>query len=247
MRETRTERCRCSFLDRREAQMGPFALGIDGLEAGPGDHLCGLYAGVRERDELIVPFLRAGLRAGDKCICVVDGTEAAELVATVGLDVAASGRANGQQLDVIRSSDIYLRAGIFSAMEVIASWKAAMSEVMYDSRFDLVRAVESWSLRDVVPGRNELLTLESEMNRYLPLFPQVIVCLYDLERFGGGIVVDLLKTHSRVLVGGAIIENPYCMTADQVLAATEAGTLNAIDHDLEEVAQWCYDETIGSN
>jgi len=173
--------------------------------------------------------------------------EPAELVATLGPDVAASGQAIGQQLDVIRSSDIYLRAGAFSAAEVIASWKAAMSDVMYDSRFDLVRAVESWSLRDVVPDRNELFALESEMNRYLPLFPQVIVCLYDLERFGGGIVVDLLKTHSRVLVGGAIVENPYCMTPDEILAASEAGTLDAIDHGVEEVAQWCYDATTGSN
>jgi hypothetical protein len=75
----------------------------------------------------------------------------------------------------------------------------------------------------------------------------VIVCLYDLERFGGGIVVDLLKTHSRVLVCGAIVENPYCMTPDEVLAASEAGTLSAIDHDLEVVAEWCYDATIGSS
>jgi hypothetical protein len=234
-------------LNRGEPNIGLVALGIAGLEVEVGDHLCGLYAGERERDELIVPFLQAGLRAGSKCICVVDGTEPAELVATLGPDVDAPGQAIGQQLDVIRASDIYLRAGVFSAAEVIASWKAAMSEVMYDGRFDLVVAVESWSLRDVVPDRNELLVLESEMSRYLPLFPQVIVCLYDLERFGGGIIVDLLKTHSRVLVGGAIVENPYCMTADQVLAAAEAGTLNAIDHDLEEVAEWYYDATIGSN
>ncbi|MET0460501.1 MAG: MEDS domain-containing protein [Ilumatobacteraceae bacterium] len=222
-------------------------LGIEGLEAETGEHLCGLYAGERERDELILPFLRAGLLAGDKCICVVDGTEPHELVATLGVDVAASGHAIGTQLDVIRSSDINLRSGAFSATEVLASWKAAISEVMYDARFDLVRVVETWSLREVVPDRNELLALESEMNRFLPLFPQVILCLYDLERFGGGIVVDLLKAHSRVLVGGAIVENPYCMTPDEVLAASEAGTLEAIDRDLEEVAQWCYDATTGSS
>lgn len=227
--------------------MGPVALGIAGLEVDPGDHLCGLYAGERERDELIVPFLRAGLRAGNKCICVLDGTEPAELVARLGSDAVAPGEPIGEQLDVIRSSDIYLRGGAFSAAEVISSWKVAISEVMYDARFDLVRAVESWSLRDVVPDTNELLVLESEMNRFLPLFPQVIVCLYDLERFGGGIVVDLLKTHSRVLVGGAMVENPYCMTPDEILAASEAGTLDAIDHDLKEVAQWCYDATTGSS
>ena len=99
---------------------------------------------------------------------------------------------------------MYLRSGGFSAAEIIGSWKAAISEVMYDGRFDVVRAVETWSRRDVVPDMNELLILESEMNRYLPLFPQVIVCLYDIERFGGGIVVDLLKTHPRMLIGGMV-------------------------------------------
>ena len=72
----------------------------------------------------------------------------------------------------MRASDVYLRSGAFSPTEIIASWKAAISEVMYDGRFDVVRAVETWSLRDVVPDEEELLALESEMNRFLPLFPR---------------------------------------------------------------------------
>ena len=47
------------------------------------------------------------------------------------------------------------------------------------------------------------------MNRYLPLYPQVVVCLYDIERFGAGLVVDLLKTHPRMLIGEMLVENPY--------------------------------------
>ena len=85
---------------------------------------------------------------------------------------------------------------------------------MYDGRFDVVRAVETWSRRDVVPDIGELMALESEMNRFLPLFPQVILCLYDIGRFGGGIVVDLLRTHPRMLLGGMVIENPYYMSPE---------------------------------
>ena len=55
-------------------------LGIHGITVGLGDHICGLYAGARQRDELVIPFLEAGLRRGDKCICVVDGVEPAEIV-----------------------------------------------------------------------------------------------------------------------------------------------------------------------
>jgi hypothetical protein len=75
-------------------------------------------------------------------------TDPVEIVATLGAHVDTSAFSASKQLEVIRASDMYLRSGGFSADEVIGSWKAAMSDVMYDGRFDVVRAVETWSLRD---------------------------------------------------------------------------------------------------
>ena len=192
-------------------------LGIAGLEAEPGDHICALFSGERERDQMLIPFLRAGLASGDKCICVVDGTDPGEVVAALGPAGEAAASAPGKQLEVIRSCDMYLRSGRFRADEVIGAWKAAIADAMYAGQFDVVRAVETWSRRDVLPDVNELLMLESEMNQYLPLYPQVIVCLYDIDRFGGGALMNLVKTHPRMLVGGVVIENPYLMTPDEVL------------------------------
>jgi hypothetical protein len=222
------------------------ALGISGIEAELGDHICALHSGEFQRDQVLIPFLEAGLASGDKCICVVDGTDPAEIVATLGAQVDASAFAASKQLEVIRASDMYLRSGGFSADEVIGSWKAAMSEVMYDGRFDVVRAVETWSRRDVVPDMQELLVLESEMNRYLPLYPQVIVCLYDIDRFGGGIIVDLLKTHPRVLVGGLLLENPYHLTPDELLTEAVQSEGVTANPEIEKAAEWYFDVTTGS-
>jgi hypothetical protein len=221
-------------------------LGISGIEVQLGDHICGLYSGPRQRDEVLMPFLEAGLVAGEKCICVVDGSDPSEIIASLGRQVDASACCANKQLDVIRASDIYLRSGRFSAQEIVGSWKAAISEVMYDGRFDVARAVETWSLRDVVPNTRELLLLEAQMNRFLPLYPQVILCLYDIDRFGGGIVVDLLKTHPWMLVGGMLIENPFHMTPDEVLAeAGQAGDVSP-QGDIEEAAAWYCAATTGS-
>jgi hypothetical protein len=220
-------------------------LGIHGIKVDLGGHLCGLYAGPQQRDELVIPFLEAGLHRGDKCICVVDGVEPNDIVDALGPDVDGAQRAVGKQLDVMRAADVYLRSGSFSPAEIISAWKAAISEVMYDGRFDIVRAIETWSLQDVVPPLGELLALESEMNRYLPLYPQVIVCLYDLERFGGGVVVDLLKTHPRILMGGMVLENPYCLTPDEMLGM-EDGDADPLSGEREEVAEWFYAATTGS-
>jgi hypothetical protein len=235
-------------MDRIRAPSDALDFGIHGLHVSVGDHICGLYAGTEQRDQVLIPYLAAGLRAGDKCICVVDGTEPAQIVAALDDEVTIDGcgRTAGKQLDVLRASDIYLRSGGFSAAEVISSWKAAISEAMYDARFDVVRAVETWSLRDVVPDIPELLALESEMNRYLPLYPQVIVCLYDLERFAGSIVVDLLKTHPRLLVGEMVIENPYCLTPDELLGITGRDEGDASDDERQEAAEWYYAVTTGS-
>jgi hypothetical protein len=109
-------------------------LGVTGIEAALGDHICGLYSNQLQRDQILLPFLEAGLAAGDKCICVVDGTDPKEVVAALDTRVDAAKFAANKQLEVIRAADMYMRSGGFSADEVISSWKAAMSDVMYDGR-----------------------------------------------------------------------------------------------------------------
>jgi hypothetical protein len=75
----------------------------------------------------------------------------------------------------------------------------------------------TWALRQA-PGVEELVGYESELNRFLPRYPQVILCLYDLERFSGDIIIDVLKTHPRVLLGGMVLDNPYYLEPDEFLA-----------------------------
>jgi MEDS: MEthanogen/methylotroph, DcmR Sensory domain len=214
------------------------ALGVGGLEADPGDHICGVFSGEAERDQILIPFLQVGLASGDKCICVIDGTAPGKIVTTLGPEGEAAARTAGKRLEVIGASDMYLRSGRFSAGEVIASWKAAMSEAMYAGQFDVVRAVETWSRRDVRPDLSELLTLESEMNRYLPLYPQVVMCLYDMDQFGSGALVNLVMTHPRMLVGGMVIENPYYLTPDEVLAKAVRRDTGTVIPVTKEAERW---------
>jgi len=70
-----------------------------------------------------------------------------------------------------------------------------------------------------LPDLNDFLIYESELNRFLPRYPQVIMCLYDLDRFGGQILVDILKTHPKVLMGSTVLENLYYLEPDEFLAS----------------------------
>ena len=59
-----------------------------------------------------------------------------------------------------------------------------------------------------MPGVEELIAYESRLNKSLPKYPQVILCLYELGQFSGEVLVDVLKTHPKVLLGGMLLEPP---------------------------------------
>jgi MEDS: MEthanogen/methylotroph, DcmR Sensory domain len=194
-------------------------LGIPGVQLAPGDHVCAFYRGLSERDEVLIPFLREGLRAGDKCICVVDATEPDTVLASLTGEIDLRSPLGSHQIDVLSSRQTYLRDGGFCTQTMLEFWEQSVGGALRDPGFSFARAVGemTWALRDM-PGVAELVGYESELNRFLPQYPQVILCLYDLERFNGGMVVDIMKTHPKVLVGGAVVENPYYLDPDEFLA-----------------------------
>ena len=162
-----------------------------------------------------------------------------------GIDVRAC--VESRQLELWKSTDSYLRDGKFTIDRMVEFWEETVGPAVRTDGFEFVRVFGemTWSLRDM-PGVEYLAEYESEVNRFVPKYPQVIVCLYDVERFGGSIVVDLLKTHSRVLMNGMVLENPYCLTADEVLGTTGDDNRDPLRDERQEVADWCYAVTTGS-
>ena len=192
--------------------------GIPGVQLAPGDHVCAFFRGLSERDEILIPYLREGLKALDKCICVVDATEPETVLAALASEGSSGPRAS-HQIDVLASRQTYLRGGTFCTERMIQFWDEAVGGALRDPGFSFARSVGemTWAMRDM-PGVAELVGYESELNRFLPQYPQVILCLYDLERFSGELIVDILKTHPKVLMGGAVVENPYYLDPDEFLA-----------------------------
>lgn len=192
--------------------------GIPGLSLNVGDHVCAFYRGSDERDAILGSYLGAGLRSGDKCVCVLDGGDPGALRAALTAVMEPESPATGQ-LDIRLAQDTYLLGGRFSTAAMLAFWDHAVGAAIA-AGFLLSRAVGemTWALRQM-PGVEELVGYEAELNNFLPRYPQVILCLYDLERFDGEILIDILKTHPMVLIGGMVLDNPYYLAPAQFLAA----------------------------
>jgi hypothetical protein len=187
---------------------------------GEGDHICAFYRGSQERDALLRSYLGAGLGAGERCLCVVDSIDPEHVLGL--LDGSGQPSVWGGQLTVTSSDRAYLREGRFEPAAMIRFWDELVG-ASAGGGYRMTRAVGemTWALRGA-PGVERLVSYESELNRFLPLYPQVILCLYDLDRFGAETVVDLMKTHPKLLINGMLLENPYYLDPDEFLARLNA-------------------------
>ena len=194
-------------------------LGIPGLRLAPGDHVCAFYRGPSERDEILIPFLRQGLRDGDKCVCVVDAPEPDTVLAPLTGEIDPNSPLGSRQIDLRSSRDTYLQGDRFCIQTMVDFWDQLVSAALREPEISFVRVAGemTWALRDM-PGGEQLVTYESEVNRFMLRYPQVILCFYNLERFSGELLVDIMKTHPKLLVGGAVLENPYYIEPDAFLS-----------------------------
>lgn len=191
------------------------ATGLPGVSMNVSDHICAFYRGVEERDAVLLPYLRAGLQAGDKCICVLDSTDPERLCA----EFEDEPRVEDDQLSTFRSQDSYLLHGQFSPDDMLSFWESVARTAFDVHDYTMVRAVGemTWALRDV-PGVNMLVAYEAELNRQLLKYPQVLLCLYDLERFtDGALLMEILRTHPKVLMSRMVLDNPWYIEPDELL------------------------------
>lgn len=198
---------------------GPVLSGIGEIGLVPGSHVCAFYRGDADRDRLLSGYLGAGLTAGDKCICIVDSADTAERLGSLPGARGEPGPCTGQ-LDVHLPESTYLAGGGFTTGDMLTFWTESMVKAAVEG-YSFCRLVGemTWALRDT-PGVEHLVSYESELNRVTASYPVIVLCLYDLDRFSGEVVVNIVKTHPQVLVQGILVENPYHVGPDEFLGSS---------------------------
>jgi hypothetical protein len=193
-----------------------FALGQPGLRADPFDHICVFHRGRQERDEVLIPFLAQGMADGDRCVCVVEASDRAGLLDALDRGPGAD-PASSDGLQVLDWDATYLRTGTFSPADMQSFWADELlcSDSAPDPRVVRCACDMSWVL-DEVPSIVDLTTYECGINRLRPGYRYVALCLYDIQRFSGETVIQMLKTHPKVLMSGALFENPYYLQPEEL-------------------------------
>jgi hypothetical protein len=71
-----------------------------------------------------------------------------------------------------------------------------------------------WALEER-PGVEVLLEYEASVNDISDKHTDAVCfCVYDLAKFDGATVVNIIRTHPVLMIGGIIQENPYYVPPD---------------------------------
>jgi hypothetical protein len=165
-----------------------------------------------------MPFIKDGFEQGDRAFHVVDPKHRPAHLTRLereGIDVIDA-EATGQ-LEVRRWQEAYIKDEHFDQYRMIEIIKEALDPVKKrpGTRTRLVANME-WALEDL-PGVHDIVEYETRLNYVLPEYHDPVVCTYDLSRFEGSVVIDIMRTHPMVIIGGILQENPFFVPPDQML------------------------------
>lgn len=187
------------------------------------DHLCLIYTSRAEQFAAVLPFIRHGLAAGERCMYIADNSvdDVFAALGDDGIETAAEVRRGA--LQVLDKRESYLRDERFDPDAMIA-FLAAAEQSAKDDGFSALRVTGemTWVLGGE-PGTERLIEYESLQNRFFPEHDALSICQYDLSRFPPDIIRDVICTHPLVISDALVCDNPYYVPPDECLRPEESG------------------------
>lgn len=191
--------------------------GLPDVYVDKGAHIAHFFRGNEERFGVLVPFLQAGLEAGDQCILVAEASASPEIKACLeesGMDVAAT----------LASGQLLLSEGGSTAEEMSRMFDAIISQARNSGR-EIIRigGDMTWALGKL-PTTEKLLEWEAFYDQYVGHRAGfVALCQYDHSRFDGSAIMCAFQTHPLSIIGNVVQENPFYRDPEEVLLELSRG------------------------
>jgi hypothetical protein len=190
----------------------PFA----GSQLDETRHVCAFFNNEDEEYRTLLPFIKDGFHCGHKAIHVVNPDQRQkhlQRLAEVGIDPVAAQQCG--QLDLRINTDVYLPDGRFDPDRMIAVFERLASGNTA-GRFPLSRICcrMDWAVEDR-SHVDEVIEFESRVNEVWRSHDDAVICTYHLGKFSGDAVIDIMRTHPMVIIGGILHRNPFYIPPEQ--------------------------------
>jgi hypothetical protein len=194
------------------------AVHVAGGTLGAHGHICAFFSSSDEEHRVLQSFIRDGIERGEKSFHIVDRDlrdDYLKRLGEAGIDIERTIAAG--QLEVRPWEEAYLRGDHFDQDAMLA-----LAEQVFKSSaasgYPLTRLVAhmEWALLDK-PGVDNLIEYETRVNYLLSKYYDPVICAYDLSKFSAGVIIDAMRTHPMVIIGGVLQENPFFVPPEQLL------------------------------
>jgi hypothetical protein len=64
---------------------------------------------------------------------------------------------------------------------------------------------------------DDLVEFESRVNDVWRSHDDAVICTYQLGKFGGDTVIDIMRTHPMIIIGGLLHRNPFYVPPEEFL------------------------------
>jgi hypothetical protein len=181
-------------------------------------HICAFFNSLDEQHRVLRSFFKDGIDRGEKAFHLVDAElreEHVKRLVEAGINVQQA--MDSGQLEVRLWQDTYLGGHRFDQDAMLALVEGQLQSSTA-AGYPLTRFMGhmEWALLDK-PGVGDLLEYETRLNYVIPKYGDIVICAYDLSKFGASVLMDVLRTHPVVIVGGLLQENPFFVPPDQFL------------------------------
>ena len=191
---------------------------LAGSQLGQSRHVCAFFNSDEEEYRILLPFIKDGFERGDKAIHVVSPAQFDDhlkRLAGLGIDSAAVQRSG--QFELRSNAETYLQDGRFDQDRMLQSFEQ-MASGKAEGGFPLSRIV---CRMDWVPDGqshiDDLIEFEARVNDVWCRHDDTVICAYNLSKFSGDAVIDIMRTHPLVIVGGILQHNPFFVPPGEFL------------------------------
>ncbi|HKK82445.1 MAG TPA: MEDS domain-containing protein [Prolixibacteraceae bacterium] len=203
-------------------------LGIGDYTCNWGVHICGLYSSEKERDEIIFGYIGEGLRAGDlQLYCPVERTiEDFFYDFSTACPSCQEKMHEPNHLSISTARELYYPDGIFDPWHMDDALGDFFKQSQKKGKRNVRATAEmAWAL-EAIPGVEHLMAYEARLNYFVVGKPWISICMYNLNKFSGATIMNVLRTQPYTINGGVITQNPYYVHPDKWLAENAPQFLN---------------------
>lgn len=180
-------------------------------------HICAFFNSREDQNKVLMPFFKDGIDREEKIFHIVDARlhdDHMRACRGAGIDVDAAQQSG--QLEVRHWEDAYLKDGYFDGERMTHILEGVLEANRGKYKLTRLMGNMEWAL-ETAPGVTDIVEYETKLNYVLPKYPDPVICVYDLNKHSGSVVMDILRTHPMVLIGGVLQENPLYVEPDVFL------------------------------